>query len=650
MPRAGPILILLSLAAGSARADEVPDWLAAVAAAPAGVDTTRAVILIDEQSVRLSSSGRVITTERHAVRILRGDGRKDAVAVIPYDSESGRVRSMAAWIVPPRGSGYEIPSSRQIDQARIGDDVYSQLRIRILAAGEDAVPGVVFGYEWSNEGMDVCSQFQWMFQSDLPCRISRFSLELPSGWATRDTVFHHAPVAARRDRGAYVWELRDVPAISDEPAGPPLGSSAARLAVSGVPEAGARSRDIAHFSTWGEVARWVDELMAPVRAASPEVVALSSAVVRGARTELDTVRAVARRVQRLRYASIPLGLGSGGGYRPNPPGTTLYRGYGDCKDKANLMRAMLSSLGVDAYLVTVYSGDAYQAEERWPALGAFNHCIVGIRTRDPRWLPASVRDSTLGPLLLFDPTDPFVALGDLPESDQGSIALVIAPGTRAPVRAPRIVDNSRWERRVTLVLAEDGSLTGRLEDRASGQMANGLRRLLYRGGSRDRRDAFEQWLNRSVGSARVTGLDTADDSLANLATARLSFELSAYGQRQSHLLTFRPFLLSSMYGPLAAVSEPRRQPIDLPGLAFRETLLVRLPEGFAAEDLPQPLALEAGFGSYSSTVRKAGTSLELTRALEVRAERLPAERSAEVGGFFRAIRKFEESPVVLAPY
>ena len=64
-------------------------------------------------------------------------------------------------------------------------------------------------------------------------------------------------------------------------------------------------------------------------------------------TTLEKMQTLAAFVQRdVRYVGIELGIG---GYQPHPAAEVFAHRYGDCKDKATLLRSMLREIGVDSY-------------------------------------------------------------------------------------------------------------------------------------------------------------------------------------------------------------------------------------------------------------------------------------------------------------
>jgi hypothetical protein len=70
------------------------------------------------------------------------------------------------------------------------------------------------------------------------------------------------------------------------------------------------------------------------------------------------------------------------GWIPRPAGYVLENGFGDCKEMANLLRALLAEKGLDAGLALVHSGPGFQAKENFPGLGRFNHAITYVKLAD----------------------------------------------------------------------------------------------------------------------------------------------------------------------------------------------------------------------------------------------------------------------------
>lgn len=65
-------------------------------------------------------------------------------------------------------------------------------------------------------------------------------------------------------------------------------------------------------------------------------------------------------------------------HTPKPPQRTLKKRAGDCKDKSNLMVAMLTSIGINARLVLVNTSYGKKLREFNPSPYHFNHMIVDV--------------------------------------------------------------------------------------------------------------------------------------------------------------------------------------------------------------------------------------------------------------------------------
>jgi tetratricopeptide (TPR) repeat protein/transglutaminase-like putative cysteine protease len=130
---------------------------------------------------------------------------------------------------------------------------------------------------------------------------------------------------------------------------------------------------------------------------------------------------------------------------PWKPAETVNRGFGDCKDKATLLVALLRSAGVEADLALIDTGPAVDIDRGLAGMGVFDHAIVRARLA--------------GKDLWIDATADTLPAGQLPVRDQARLALIIAPKTtdlvRTPLPAP--ADNLVREVRVYHVAEHDHS-------------------------------------------------------------------------------------------------------------------------------------------------------------------------------------------------
>jgi hypothetical protein len=379
------------------------------------------------------------------------------------------------------------------------------------------------------------------------------------------------------------------------------------------------------------------------------VSAKARALTVNSKTELDRIKAIGRFVQGLQYISIDIGVGRGNGYRPHAASQVLAKSYGDCKDKANLMRAMLKAVGITAYPVFIYSGDSTLVREEWPSPTQFNHCIIAIRVSDETQTPTVIQHSTLGRLMIFDATDESTAMGDLPDHEQGSFALIVAGDAGSLMRMPTLAPGlSKLERQTDVVLAADGSITARMKERSIGQTAVDERRAFRRLSNVEYKGMIENWLARGAAAAQVSRMIPADDSNGEGFDLAVDFTAAAYAKSMmDRLLVFRPAIVSRRES-VSLTELIRTHPVVLDAYSFSETVTVKLPIGFDVDELPDPVKLDTSFGSYKTTYDVKNGELIFTRAMAQRAVTVPSDQYQLVRSFYQKMRAAEQSPVVLA--
>src|SRR5262245_20463052 len=595
-------LIAAFLLNSIALADDPPAWLKQAAAAnvPTYGKEVNAVVLLDESRKTVEEDGRIRTVDYFAVRILSREGRKEAVARAGYSTDFERVKEMRAWLIRPNGEVKSYGKKEVMDIALAENDVYNEARLKVIPAEDDADAGCVFGYEIATEEKSVFSQFVWFFQHDIPVLLSRVTVTTPQGWRADGVTFNHDKVEPVVSGASYTWELRNLPWIEREPSGPKLTDIAPRLAINLYPAAG-KATPMRSFGSWKDVSRFKSELSETQAASNEAMSAKARELTAGAKTELERVQAIGRYAQSVNYVSIQLGLGRGGGYRPHAAVDVFNKNYGDCKDKANLMRAMLKTIGIESYLVSIYSGDPMFVRQEWPSPHQFNHCIIAVKVADETQAPTVVKHQTLGRLLIFDPTDDDTPVGDLPDHEQGSFALIVAGDAgelmKMPVTPP---EANRLERTIEAALGADGALAAKVSERSFGQAAVEERRLFKRAERPVYLKYIEHWVTQTAPSANVQKSEPNDDARQGKFALDVEFKSPNYAQlMRGKLMVFKPAIVSRRSSVFLTEAK-RKHPVVLDSEAYDETVRIKLPEGFDVDEMPDAVELNQPFGNYAA--------------------------------------------------
>jgi hypothetical protein len=398
--------------------------------------------------------------------------------------------------------------------------------------------------------------------------------------------------------------------------------------------------------SWPELAKQLTELNEGVSDPDDAIARKARSLVEGAKTDMDKIRAIARFTQQVNYVSIQVNLAKGGGYRPHAAAQVFQKLYGDCKDKANLTRAMLKAVGITAYPVAIYSGDRTHVSQEWPSLGAFNHAISAIRVGPDTNSPAVLDHPGLGRLLFFDPTDPYTPPGYIPDHEEASLALIGAGEAGDLVRVPATrAEAASRQRTVEATLGEDGSLNGTFADRMTGASRVGALSA-YRGAPKaDYEERVQRWVARGVAGATTTRIEITDEESA--FSLKGEFAAQRYAQMpQQRMLIFKAAPLR--HGESLRLTEKsRKYPVVMDADALTETVRIALPGGFKVDEIPGPLHLDSPFGKYEATWTVEGSKLIFQRKLEMQAQTVSPAQYADLKKFLDTVRGSPETPVVL---
>lgn len=634
---------------GPAQAGSAPDWMRSLVDVPlpAHDEKTDAIELYSETAITVAADGKITRLERKVFKILRPDGARRGTVDVYFRPQT-HIEDLRAWCIPSSGKDYEVKERDAVDMSLdiANGELVGDLRVKRLQIPA-AIPGSVVGYELREEQRTYVLEDEWRFQDTIPVREAHYRLQLPRGWTYKATWLHHdndSPIVSAS--GQLQWNVSNVDAIKIERHMPPWQGIAGGLVVAFLPPGG---KD-AGFQTWAEFGSWYLSLVAGRRDPSSPIKQKVLELTASLPTLNDKIKALATFVQNdIRYVAIELGIG---GYQPHPAAEIFLQGYGDCKDKATLLSAMLKEIGVDSYYVIIYSERGAVDPLTPPNLG-FNHVILAIAlpagTEWPNY-PARVPHPDLGNILFFDPTDPLTPFGRIRGPLQANYGVLLAPKggelTALPQLPPASSSLNRW---AEMSLEENGTVRGEVHEEWTGDRA-GSQRYALRSAKLDT-DQIKP-VESNVG-ASFTNFRVLKATVGNLRAVELPFhwnyslEAQDYAKTGGDLVLVRPRLMGIKASPLLETTEKRRAAIEFDE-TFRDTDIfeITVPPDYKVDELPPPVHTEAAFGRYDSKTEMNGRVLRYTRTFEIDQPSLPASQSEELKEFYRAVARDERAVAV----
>jgi hypothetical protein len=289
------------------------------------------------------------------------------------------------------------------------------------------------------------------------------------------------------------------------------------------------------------------------------------------------------------------------------------RRFGDCKDKASLMIALLRAAGIDADIALVRTRRLGSIGEQATSIAIFNHAVVYVPKHD----------------LWLDGTAEYAGSRELPIDDQGAMALTVARDGQAQLRRiPVTLPMENYtHRQVQARILPDGKIEFTGSAYTRGEDAPGLRRE-YEVAERQR-DSVRSRLAEILPSVRLDEVQVyGATDLERDVTVRFSGDVQMFAGRPS--LALATSWMTRSYVQTLASLPSRTHDLLLPApWTTVEELHFALPAGARLEAVPQDKILETPFGSATLRYQRQGNELVVTTSVQFRKLRItPSEYSA----------------------
>ena len=297
----------------------------------------------------------------------------------------------------------------------------------------------------------------------------------------------------------------------------------------------------------------------------------------------------------------------------------------------NLMLvSMLKFAGLDANPILISTRDNGIA--LYPSRTAFNNVIASVKLNDNVILLDATNKNALPNILPFRDLNWF---GRIIKKDGASEFLELTPKT-----------NSTDIVNVMATVNDKGEVEGKVRENYKDYYA-----LQYR----DRyenvtKDAYLEILEKQYKTIEIDNYEVTNNILENEAIVeKFSFKSNSIVEKIGDKLFFSPLLyLSPSENPFN--QENREYPVDF-SFPFKDkqTLIIAIPDGYAVESLPKPIAIamDNNYGNFSYTISNTEKQIQVASTFDVNTAIIPAEDYPFLKEFYKIMIEKQNEKVVL---
>jgi transglutaminase-like putative cysteine protease len=338
----------------------------------------------------------------------------------------------------------------------------------------------------------------------------------------------------------------------------------------------------------------------PMAKITENIRAVANEVTMGLMDDAEKVRALDHwMAKNIRYVAMTLGHG---GLIPHPADQVLKNRYGDCKDHAILMEALLAAVGIDSSGALLNSGSAY-ALATVGSIGPPNHIITYIPSLDQ----------------YVDSTNQFAQFGTLSFGVMDKPTVLTALdrlGRTPPMRADQNVVRTEIE----MTIRSDGVIEGHASSSITGVLESESRANRFYSQSSAEAEVVKKLLYRfnETGSG---SLDYPDPTVLDQSFwVKSSFRLDPVTNFPGPGALMTPVGLAP--GGIATLGtnkpvEQREWQHPCLSRTLEDSYRIEFPANAVLGELPQGVTYSQAGIHYQSTYEKSGHSVAVRRQLEV---------------------------------
>lgn len=589
---------------------------------------------VDETFIQVHSNAKATLYRKFAYTILNEAGQKFAYFSDYYD-KFRQINSVTGTLYDAHGN-----KLRQIRKKDIEDEAGSDgatlmtdTRVKYHNFFYKNFPYTIeYEEEIELNGIFYFPAWNVMPADKIAIEGSKFSIQVPDDYQLRYKQFNYnrEPLVETVSKGKrYTWELKEMPAIVEEPFGPDWEElvPSVFIAPTNFEIDGYRGT----MDSWLSFGQFINQLYNG-RDVLPQPIKNKIHQLSDNITDAkEKVRVLYEFMQQnTRYISIQLGIG---GWQPFDASFVAAKKYGDCKALSNYMQAILKEAGIKAYSVLIRAGgEARRIIQDFPS-NQFNHVITCAPIgKDTIWLEC---------------TSQTVAAGFMGSFTGNRAALLIAEDGGRLVNTPVYhAQSNKQIRKIEAVIEEDGKLLAEVYTRFTGEQQELQHHLIHD----DTKENRDKYLNTKLNLPTYT-VSKSDYKEVKGAIPEVFEYLKIESPSYASITGKRLFVQPNIFNKSGIkLEEDSTRKFDI---VFRseyldiDTIVMKIPAGYTVEAMPASKQEHNDFGKYSISYKVSGNLIEVVRIRESNVKRLPSSSYPALIKWYETIYKADRSKVVL---
>lgn len=601
-------------------------------------DNANAIIRLDEMIVDIVSKKEMVLKRKKIVTVLNEAGNKHAAAFVGYD-DGKKVKNIHAKVYDALGNELEKIKEKDFKDVSAvdGGTLYTDYRYIYYPYTPVSYPYTLeLEYEISTKNTGELPA-AWTFLDDflVSTEVSSIQVNFASPELKpeiKELRLENLDIEKEVTANSIQYSAKNIPAIKNESLCPSFSELAPLL----------RLRPVnfyyegydASIHSWKDLGVWMSSNLLKGRdELSPVTIREVQNLVKDVDGTLEKAQIVYEYVQKnTRYISVQVGIG---GMQPISAIDVDRVKYGDCKGLSNYTMALLKTVGVEAFYAHVQAGnEQVDFEDDFPDLAQGNHVILAIpHEGDYYWIDCTSQ------------IHPFGFIGDFTDNRK---AFVIKPDGGEIVRTTSYLnDQNQQLTKGDYTLQLDGSMNGKVSIITKGIQYDSHFDLSEKTEEHIKKHYKNFWDN--INNLHINSYEFKNDKKEVAFREDVSISATNYASKSGDRLLFAANAFNkNKYVP--GRYRNRKLPFEIQrGFYDEDQTLIKIPQGYGIESIPETMTLESTFGTYFLEIKEENGQIVLERKLLVKAGEYSATEYGAFRDFLKNISKYDNSKVVLKP-